>query len=187
MLMTITEINPSTNRTKRDGGTYNCFHFKGVKDDGNETEQYIASSFVASNLSLKNQLAALVVGSTYDVQLKKKGMYWNIEGVVPAGTSPGKPGRPSGTSGGRAAGTSGKSSTYVDNSLGMQVGNALTNATNLIAAGVRKASVEEVAEEILRVGERLRANLQAGKYAAIETSSAGQATTTTEDIPFGED
>jgi hypothetical protein len=50
-----------------------------------------------------------------------------------------------------------------DREIGMQVGNALTNATTLMASGQSKNSLEETAEEIIRVGERLKAKMLAGE------------------------
>ncbi len=57
-------------------------------------------------------------------------------------------------------------STFVDNSIGMQVGNALTNAATLIAGGA-KGTLEEVAESVLFLGERLKARLVAGDFSPI--------------------
>ncbi len=64
-------------------------------------------------------------------------------------------------------------STFVDNSIGMQVGNALTNASNIMASGqiVHKGGEEFymylalVASRILHLGEDLKAGLIAGKFA----------------------
>lgn len=186
MILTITEINPSLTREKRAGGTYTAFEFKGLKEDGTESTQSVATSFLKTNTNLKADLDGLVVGGVYDIKLKKNGLYWNLEGATPITKAEGTT-RQSTTKPLRAHDFKTQSkSTYVDNSIGMQVGNALTNAATLIAAGARKGDLESVAEDVLRVGERLKAKLVAGDYAATNTKST-QATTTTEDIPFGED
>lgn len=50
-----------------------------------------------------------------------------------------------------------------DREVGMQVGNALTNAATLLASGIMTGSLEYVAEEVIRTGERLKARLLAGE------------------------
>jgi len=50
-----------------------------------------------------------------------------------------------------------------DREVGMQVGNALTNAATLMAAGVVTGTLIEVASMVIQTGEMLKAKLLAGE------------------------
>ena len=60
--------------------------------------------------------------------------------------------------------TTTNTSRYSDSGVGMQVGNALTNAATLLAAGKTVGTLEEVAVMVLETGERLKVRLTNGEF-----------------------
>ena len=180
--LTVTQVDPNRAKVKRDGGTYQCFYIMGTKQDGSVSEQTVATSFLNNNAVLLNQLNAVEVGKVFDFHLEKNGQFWNLTGVTPSGDIPTK----AAPAAQKATAPLDNKSKYVDNSIGMQVGNALNNAATLLAAKVVKGTVETVAEDILRIGERLKKNLVAGKYANNQPAPKVEDIYEDESNPFGD-
>ena len=167
----IIKVEKQPERPKRDGGTYAAVVVM-YRDNGELKEKAFAASYLKENLAMREQLKSLKEGVSVDIDLQKNAAgFWNIVAFKPAGT---------GVS--TTTTTRGGGKTFVDNSVGMQVGNALTNASNLIASGKTKKgdTLKDVAEYVLTLGEELKANHAAGKYAY--TAEPTKTDSTTDDL-----
>lgn len=188
----IDEVKHNFDRAKKDGGTYNCSLFA-YYDNGKRWENATATKFLETNPDLKAQLNALEIGQEYVLTTEKNAAgFWNIESIVPNdGTVVAETKAPQAKT---AAFSTAPKKSYVDNSIGMQVGNALTNAVSLIASG-QSTGLEATAIEILKLGESLKIRLEAGEFKAGATSPKKAAVARPvakvaevvidEDIPFG--
>ncbi len=144
---------------KKDGGTYLATVLGYTGRDGQSKTKAIHSGILGQNAALTADLQAVKVGDTVSITSEKVGNFLNVVSVkkvdpatLPTETKPAF----TGTKGGKS---------FVDNSVGMQVGNALTNATNLIAAFPKNHDIDDlevIAEKILHIGERLKAKLVGG-------------------------
>ena len=186
MNVEIIDIVPSLTAAKRDGGTYEAFSISYKNSRGYQEQMLKPAVMIRQNQPLHAKLTALSAGDKVELVFEKSGMYKNLIDVIPVTEVTQTASPPS------VATTTKKESyksTFVDNSVGMQVGNALNNAAVLIANKVVKGTVQMVAEDILRIGERLKANLVAGKYNIAITPVANDATATVieEEINFSDE
>lgn len=167
--MKVLVIDPTHQKTKRDGGTYEAFLLGGTDSQGAITDQVVATAFLKTQPVLHSQLNAVKVGDSVNLELEKndKG-FWGLKSVTvgDAATS---------TSSSIAPKTGASHQTTQpfrpqlnDNAIGAQVGNALTNAANLIASGNAKkigdGTLESVAAHVIEVGERLKKRLLSGEF-----------------------
>ena len=177
MIVEIVDIVPSIEAEKRDGGTYDAFliNYTNAKGAGEITKP---AGVIKKNKELYAKLLALSAGDKVELVFEKQGMYSNLVDVKSLSDASALPTAAPATKLAPAV-----KSSFVDNSIGMQVGNALNNAAVLLAHKVVKGTIESVAEDILRVGERLKINLVSGKYAKSEE----KAIVIEEDIDFTDD
>lgn len=105
-------------------------------------------------------------------QAKNEAGYWNITGVEKVGKEEAE--RPASKSN-TFKHTGQKQHSFADNALGQQVGNALTNATTLIAnqcSEVDGMSLLEATRHIIRVGEQIKDEIHKGTINATEVKKA---------------
>lgn len=138
---------------------------KGKKDKG---EKRILNSVLTKAPEMKKVLESLSSGDIATIVVEKEDesqMFGRVVGVhagdVPDGVSQVTTTNYSSES--KTPFTPFKPKSTYDNK-GQQIGNALNNASVLLANGVKRGSLREIAEEILFLSEELRANLEAGKY-----------------------
>lgn len=108
--------------------------------------------------NLLEQLQSLKPGDHIEITHEKKGEFTNFTNIERLDGSSGDT-APAKKAWSPAAGKA----PYVDNTVGLQVGNALTNATTLIAHGHSSKSLEDTAIEILLLGNKLRDLVTSGK------------------------
>lgn len=132
-----------------------------VNGDGKESSTNFLGFALDKKLALKKTIAELKEGDTVELTFEKKGEFYNVVDVkiVDGGelsiSEKPRANKP-------FVKSSGGSFQKVDNSKGMRVGNALTNAVALIVAGKRSGSIVDVALEVIKAGEELDALLDKG-------------------------
>ena len=159
-IVQVISVNPNATLVKKDGGTYKGLEFKYFAA-GQPRTKGIHSSQLTRKADLVATLTSLAEGDTVELTLGEE-PFFELLSVKPA-TGEVSAEQPESSTTFKKSFTKSTGS-YVDNSTGMQVGNALTNATTLKAAG-DKRSLEEVAVAILVLGENLKARLAAGEFA----------------------
>lgn len=177
-IVNVISVEFDIDKDKRDGGVYKATVFK-YTDAGEEREIALASAFMKSQPILLGELQKLKAGQDVEITLEKRGMYWNlteVDGVAGNGESAAAP----------SSRSPAPRSTYVDNSIGMQVGNALSNAALLLAHGQIKGTLEEAARHVIQVGETLKAAIVAGEFEGTSRAPAKGTKLVDEDIPFGD-
>ncbi len=150
-------------------GKYSGLEFKYVQN-GEQKTKAIHSAFFDKKKAMIDELKSCLEGDTVEITVEGA-PFFGLAGVkrldataaVATPTPSVSTSKPPFKSG------------FVDNSVGMQVGNALTNAATLIASGhiTSKLHGEEllvsVAEQVLVAGELLKVRLIAGNYAPDRT------------------
>lgn len=187
----ITGVNLDVAIPKKDGSTYQGAVFS-YFDNGKTWDIKTANAHLNYNAALKAHIEALEIGQEY-VQTVEKNVgkdgvsRWNTISLVPfTGQELAPP-----TANKEKSTESGKSG-YVDNSIGMQVGNALNVAGAMFAAGKVK-NFEEAAKMVLSVGEELKVKLAAGDFTVIKKTkpkaapvAAKPAVIVDEEVPWGD-
>ena len=154
------------------GKPYKATIISAKTSDGRSKDFLITQSTVNKAPDMQAALSSLSMGDTATIveEAREGTTFTNIVGVhkgdVPDAASQLVP--YSGNSSGSTA-TSSQKKDY--DSSGAQVGNALKNACLMLANKAMKGSIESVAEEILRVSERLQVKLKAGAYSTNNTSN----------------
>lgn len=181
-IITIESVTHNVPKERRkDGGTYLASVLT-YTDEGIPREQVFVNAFLDKAPGLRAKVHAVEVGQQIELTLEKKGMFWNVTDINAPGQAPVRAAAP------RTTTTTSHGPTkapFTDNSIGMQVGNALTNAATLLAHGAAKGTLESVAVDVLKLGESLKARLTAGEFAAGKTVPVKK-TTIVEDLPFGD-
>lgn len=149
---------------KKDGGTYLCTLLT-YTDSGKTFNKPFHNKILENNKPLAKALHALQAGDMVNItQVKSESGYWNVTGIekvdkVTASKAPvaEKPGNVRGS--------------FADNAIGQQVGNALTNAANLMAANSKEVTgmtLLEAARHIILLGEQLKQELASGSIKEVK-------------------
>lgn len=187
-LVTILDISQNVEKKKKDGGTYKATILTvKPKTGGPAAERLIMQTTVDKSTSMQESLSSLDTGSiaTLVHQSREGSKFTNIVGVhigdVPDAQSQVTP--YSGTGGGFTK----KSATSTYDTSGAQVGNALNIAALMLAHKVQKGTLESIAEDTLRLGERLRAKLNAGVYKHVDGNTTTSITSAIGSTSFVDD
>ena len=167
---------------KRDGGVYLATVVSYEDEDGIYKEIKVANNFLSQSGSLSAMLDKAVGSKFVKIQVEKRGLYTNLKAIVPTDSAPVAASETT-----VVAKPTSQRGTFSDNALGMQVGNALTNATTLLASKQRKGTLKEVSIEILMLGEELKQGLASGAYKEKEVEGPGTVVTNSENFEFGDD
>lgn len=146
---------------KKDGGTYTCTLLT-YTDQGKNFNKPFHNTVLERNEPLARALHSLKPGDCVKLtQVKNAAGYWNVTGIEKT-TEESKGGSFKPTQRG----------SFADNAIGQQVGNALTNAVNMMAANcteVEGMMLVEAARHVIRVGEQLKSELTSGTVSKKET------------------
>lgn len=147
---------------KAAGGTYEGWVLKYSGANDKVFTKAIHKVAMGYTPALQAKLEALKAGDKFTLVTEKKGAFVSIIDVTvgdaligdaaqaPKQTSP----------------TPYQPKTYTDNSIGLQVGNALTNASTLIASGASEfmdMTLLDAAKKIIDIGNELRSHVSAAK------------------------
>lgn len=190
--VTIFNVDQNVDKANKAGKPYKATIVSAKTNEGRAKDFLIMQTTVNRSPDMQTQLSSLVMGDTATIveEPRAGSTFTDIVGVhkgdvpnagsqiVPFGAA-----QPQS----KAAGYAGTSSSF--DSSGVQVGNALNNACLMLANKVMKGGIESVAEEILRISERLKSKLKAGNYnepPALVQQKVETITTYVEDddIPF---
>ena len=180
--VTVISVEQDFDAEKRDGSTYKATMLN-YQDGQFAKQKAFANAFLAKAQPLADKLHALNSGDTITLVTEKNGMFTNVVDIINGATEEGttfKKKSPVHT-------PFKKGNSFQDNSIGLQVGNALTNAATLMAHGKAKGSLEEVAEMVLRTGENLKKRLSNGEFAADSADKSDVSKPQTEDVVVDED
>lgn len=177
--VTVTSVAHDIPKERRDGKEYfaSVIHYT---DGGVDREVSFPTAFLDKNPALRADVRAVQPNTEVELTLEKQGLYWNTTAIKAPGSVPTKTHK-TGTNTAAPA----TKVPFTDNSIGMQVGNALTNASTLLASGAMKGTLESVAVEVLKLGESLKARLTAGEFAAGKSVPV-QKTVIEDNLPFGD-
>lgn len=153
-------VNQNTEKQKKDGSSY-----KATILITNVGEKLILQSSVDRTPDMKAALESINSGDTVTLvhQARPGSKFTNVVGVYVGDVPDAQPQQQSGGFTGNSGGFKGGNKSSYDNT-GMQVGHAINNAVLLLAHKVTKGTIETVSEDILRLSEKLKANLLAGRY-----------------------
>lgn len=175
-LVMILDIAQNVEKKKKDGGTYKAtILMVKSKTTGQAGERLILQSIVDKSDAMKSALDSLDTGSTATLvhQAREGSKFTNIVGVH-VGDVPDAQSQQATYSGSTGGGYQKKTGGSTYDTSGAQVGNALNIAALMLAHKVQKGTLESIAEDTLRLGEKLRAKLNAGVYKHVD----GQTSTT---------
>ena len=172
-IVKILDIEQNVEKKKKDGsGSYKVTVVTYKNSSGSKEEKQIMQSSVDKSDAMKISLGSLDMGDVATLALEQKEgtKFSNIVGIFV--------GEVSEVSSQLVPYAGGYNSNYSKggkppfDSSGMQIGNALNNACLLLAHKVCKGTPESVAEDILRLSEKLKARLLAGEYAVTTAPKA---------------
>lgn len=191
--VTVFNVEQNVDKATKAGKPYKATIISAKTSEGRAKDFLITQSTVNKAPEMQAALDSLAMGdiATIVEETREGTTFTNIVGVHKGDVSDaGSQVVPFGsTNSYKAGGTT----TYVKkdfDSSGVQVGNALNNACLMLANKVMKGTIESVAEEILRISERLKTKLKAGAYNTEATNTTTAKTTESnffvedEDIPF---
>jgi hypothetical protein len=144
-------------------GPYSGLEFKYVQN-GEQKSKAIHNAFFDKSKSLIDALTSFSAGDTVEITVGGPPFFGLESAKKVEATSEELPQSSAATSESKKSYTK---STFVDNSVGMQVGNALTNAATLMTTKAYQGiSFEDIAIDVLKLGESLKARLVAGEFSA---------------------
>jgi len=152
----VLEVKENATIPKKDGGTYKGLLFR-YKQGSFEHSKAIHNAVLGSHAEVVDTLLTLVPGDKVEITFKKDGAFTKLASVKKTDKPITKIEHK-----GEFKKSFEKKSTYVDNSVGMQVGAALHDAVALaIADGATDiANVKAIAQCLLVIGKELRKEVE---------------------------
>ena len=173
----MTSISNDVAVPKKSGGTYQATVLEYMTDKGPRNTR-IASFMLSKNEKLQKSISSLEVGSEATLSFDKNSSnFWDLVAVNGEGEAVQT-----------SAPTTSKATVRTmpapkdDYALGMQVGNALNNATLLLSHGILEDTLENVARDVLRVGMMLKNQLAEGSIVPMAVSANTTEPTTNSDL-----
>jgi len=149
----------NTEIEKAAGGTYEGWVLTYDSGNGKQFNKAFHKAAMAKTPQLKEKFQALKKGDKFTLVTEKVGNFVTVTDVVAVDV-------PLEGSAAPAAQPQQRSNSFNDSSIGLQVGNALTNASTLIASGASEfvdLSLLEAAKKIICIGNELRAYVSSNK------------------------
>lgn len=85
---TVVSVELDVQVAKNGGGSYPGARLSYRDEAGALKEKGFHNNVFKFNAVLKTQLANLKVGQQFDMEMIKEGEFWNVKGILPAGTAP---------------------------------------------------------------------------------------------------
>ena len=182
--VTIIKIDIDVDLVKRDGGTYKGSALAYENTKGDIYKKSIAEAALKFTPELKGKLAKLTPGEKVNLVMQKKGEFTNLVDVVREGEALPAVDRPTNTATNTTSTVTRSTGTNTSSAVGMQVGNAISNATLLLAHKVANGTLLEVATMVIQTGELLKAKLESGELTPKKEVTKVKEQIEDENVPF---